>query len=65
MVGVVLAVPACGAVTSLSPKAPPAIAASARAPGFTLPASKPGTNVDLATTLAASDVVLVFYRGHW
>lgn len=63
--GVLLAAPACGAVVSLSPKATPVISARDLAPGFTLPAHQPGTSVNLAASLAASDVVLVFYRGHW
>ena len=50
---------------SLSPKAAPATATTDRAPAFTLPSHQPGSTVNLATTLAASDVVLVFYRGHW
>ena len=64
LVGALLATAACGKIVGLQPKAPPVIAASARAPGFALPSARADT-VNLATTLAASDVVLVFYRGHW
>jgi hypothetical protein len=63
--GALVVTAACGNIVGLSPKAPPVIAASGRAPAFTLPANHPGTTVSLATALAASDVVLVFYRGHW
>lgn len=63
-IGVLLAIASCGRVVGLQPKAPPTIAARDHAPAFTLP-SHQGKPVELATTLAASDVVLVFYRGHW
>jgi hypothetical protein len=59
-----LATAACGKIVGLQPKAPPVIAASDRAPAFALPSHQAST-VDLATTFAANDVVLVFYRGHW
>ena len=64
LAGALLATAACGRVVGLQPKAPPTIAARDRAPGFALP-SHEGRTVDLSTALAASDVVLVFYRGHW
>lgn len=64
LAGAVLATAACGQVIGLQPKAPPVIAASDRAPAFALPSHR-AEIVNLATTLAASDVVLVFYRGHW
>lgn len=63
--GALVATASCGTIVGLQPKAPPVIAASDRAPVFTLPANHPGATVNLATSLAASDVVLVFYRGHW
>ena len=63
--GALLATASCGTIVGLQPKAPPVIAASDRAPAFTLPANRPGATVNLATALTASDVVLVFYRGHW
>jgi len=63
--GVLIAAPACGAVVSLSPKSPPVLSARDLAPGFTLPTHKPGESLNLATSLAANDVVIVFYRGHW
>ncbi len=62
--GLLLALASCARVVGLQPKAPPTIAASEPAPAFALP-SHEGKRVELATTLAASDVVLVFYRGHW
>ena len=55
---------ACGTVLGLQPKATPAIVADAKAAEFELPAQD-GTRVKLASALAAHDVVLVFYRGHW
>lgn len=64
LAGALLATASCGKIVGLQPKAPPVIAASDRAPGFTLSSNHTGS-VSLATTLAASDVVLVFYRGHW
>ncbi len=64
LVGVLLALASCGGVVGLQPKAAPVVAATDRAPAFTLP-SHEGRSVALATTLAANDVVLVFYRGHW
>ncbi len=64
LAGALLATAACSRVVGLQPKAPPTIAARDRAPAFALP-SHEGRTVELASTLAASDVVLVFYRGHW
>ncbi len=61
--GALIATASCGTIVGLKPKTAPV--ASDRAPPFTLPAQRPGTTVNLATTLAVSDVVLVFYRGHW
>ncbi len=64
LAGALLAFASCGRVVGLQPKAPPTIAASDRAPAFTLP-SHEGRSVDLTSALAVNDVVLVFYRGHW
>lgn len=64
LAGVLLATAACGGVVGLAPKAPPTISTRDHAPAFTLP-SHEGRTVELSTALAASDVVLVFYRGHW
>ena len=50
-------------VVGLQAKAAPLIRGT-RATPFTLP-SHTGAQVELATALAARDVVLVFYRGHW
>jgi len=59
-----LGLAACGSVLGLQPKAKPAIVADSKATPFELPAQD-GTRVTLASALAAHDVVLVFYRGHW
>ncbi len=52
----------CSRVVGLQPKTHPPIVATATP--FTLP-SHTGERVELATALTKSDVVLVFYRGHW
>ncbi len=64
LAGGLLAIASCARVVGLQPKAPPIASASERAPAFALP-SHEGKSVDLTTALAANDVVLVFYRGHW
>jgi len=51
-------------VTAIDAVAPATVSTEASAPAFSLPAQD-GQIVDLARLTAASDVALVFYRGHW
>lgn len=59
-----LAATGCGLVTGIEVTAPPTVTAAAPAAPFAL-AAQDGRTVALAELLAAGDVVLVFYRGHW
>jgi peroxiredoxin len=51
-------------VTAIDAAAPATTSTAAPAPAFALP-SQDGQIVDLARLTAASNVALVFYRGHW
>jgi peroxiredoxin len=53
----------CG-VTAINAASPPQVSTATPAPSFALSAQD-GQIIDLAQLTAASNVALVFYRGHW
>ncbi len=59
------AVAGLGCVTGIEPRTPATVrAAGVPAPAFQM-VSDTGTAVSLRTLVAAGNVALVFYRGHW